>query len=311
VSATPGEYVNAKDGSILVFVPATAARVGSEDDQASAPPDERPAHEVVLSPFFLGKYELDTAAFARFVAETHAVTFVEENDASALDGPHVLAQRNETSEQGLNDWVYAPGSTWRALRAGEARPLEEPVVQVAWIDAVAYARWAGLRLPTEAEWEVAARWDRSARRGRVYPWGDELGDARCANVIFPLEPPPPRLLPVRSCPAGASPVGALNMAGNASEWVLDEWDERRETPDSFYARLARHEVDRHDPVYLAAWNSRAKHVHRGGHWRETSYVARGAWRGFTNGGCEVIGFRVALSLDGSRRPATLAPFSGR
>src|SRR5207248_3693365 len=121
------------------FVPGGAFKMGSADGRAN----ERPVHEVELSPWFVGKYEVTNRQFAGFVAATRYVP-------GAGD-----AWRTEF---GRKDWRDAP---------------EHPVTDVSWHDARAFCRWAHMRLPTEAEWERAAGWEPERRRARRFAWGDD------------------------------------------------------------------------------------------------------------------------------------------
>lgn len=191
---------NSKDGSILVRVPAGPFRMGSEDSEAFE--DEAPVHEVDLEEFWIGKHAVTNRQFERFVLETG----------------------------------YDGGSAWKES-AAQWGP-DSPVVHVSWRDAFSYCRWAGLTLPTEAQWEKAAR----GTDGRKYPWGDRWE----ADRAWFFENSEGRIHPVDSRPQGASPYGCLNMAGNVWEWTLSvyrpypyEPSDGREDPESSEPRTSR------------------------------------------------------------------------
>ena len=161
----------------MVAIPAGEFTMGSDFE------DERPAHKVFVEAFEIDKFEVTHEEFARFVEETGYVTDAEKAGDSM---------------------------TWRTYAEGKPK---HPVVKVSWNDAVAYCEWAGKRLPTEAEWEKAAR----GTDGRIYPWGDEWDPAK-ANT---KEGGYRGTTIVGSFPDGASPYGVMDMAGNVAEWVAD------------------------------------------------------------------------------------------
>jgi formylglycine-generating enzyme required for sulfatase activity len=140
--------------------------------------DEKPVHTVNLDAFYIDKYEVSVAQYQKCV------------DAGACAEPF----------------------TWPAFSEPNA-----PVVGVTWNDAANYCAWAGARLPTEAEWEKAAR----GTDGRTYPWGDQDPDCSLGNHWFGEEQCAGKPVDVGQYPAGASPYGALDMAGNAFEWTAD------------------------------------------------------------------------------------------
>jgi formylglycine-generating enzyme required for sulfatase activity len=147
--------------------------------------DEAPAHEVEVKEFFLDKYEVTNQDFKKFV------------DATG----------HSTPKHWINDKSYAPNEA------------AYPVRYVTWEDAVAYARWSNKRLPTEEEWEYAAR---GGSKGFLYPWGNEKQEGY-ANVDLrdKFEPAPVGIF-VRD----VSPFGIYDMAGNVSEWVQNHYTEK-------------------------------------------------------------------------------------
>jgi formylglycine-generating enzyme required for sulfatase activity len=181
----------------------------------------------------------------------------------------------------------APPAThgWSADWETQLRRPEHPVVRVTWDQAIAYARWlAGLtgdpwRLPTEAEWEKAARWDDPTRQARVYPWGDTYDRFR-ANTS---NHGPGTTTPVGRYPRGASPYGALDMAGNVYEWC-----------SSYYLPYPYHAQDGRESPQAGPPQAYYR-VRRGGAWDRTWHDARCAHRGadvpFLNSDAQ--GFRLA------------------
>ena len=182
-------------------------------------PFEGPVHRVRVHGFWIDETEVTNRQFAEFVEATGYVTESEKQNSSAVFDP---AKRDWTLVEGA-DWRHptGPGSGIEGLE-------DYPAVHVSWDDAAAYARWAGKRLPTEAEWEYAAR---GGLQGARYPWGNELmpkGSYR-ANVWqgeFPLEDAHLDGLasygPVKRFPPNG--YGLYDVGGNVWEWVADWYD---------------------------------------------------------------------------------------
>ena len=169
--------------------------------------DELPRRLVTLDAFYIDRFEVTNALFEKFVKVTGHQTVAERRRNG---GVWIEKNRGWQQEQ-------TAGATWRSPN-GPGSPAQptHPVMQVAWHDAAAYCRWAGKRLPTEAEWEKAAR----GPDGRRYPWGDAWDPTR-ANGGLTVK----GTTPVGTYPQGASPYGVHDMAGNVWEWIADWYDE--------------------------------------------------------------------------------------
>lgn len=183
-----------QDGAPQVFVPGGTFRMGSSEDDPYALPDEKPQRTVFVESFWIDQYEVTNARYARCVT------------AGACQPPY-----------------YSTSST-RSAYYGSPQYADYPVILVEWAMANAYCTWAGRRLPTEAEWEKAAR----GVDGRIFPWGNTLTgkEANLCDRACPFawketeyDDGYPDTSPVGAFPLGASPYGALDMAGNAWEWV--------------------------------------------------------------------------------------------
>jgi serine/threonine-protein kinase len=174
-----GTTVSVPEG--MVLVPGGTFMMGTDNPPDPYYNDSRPAHEVVVAPFYMDMYEVTNEEYQQFI--------------------------RRTGRQAPSGWRNGefPG--------GEGR---FPVTNLSWIDAQAYAEWAGKRLPTEAEWEFAAR---GTDKNRIYPWGDEWSP-RLSNSREDSRNKP---LAVGSYPGGVSPFGVFDMAGNVSEWVADDY----------------------------------------------------------------------------------------
>lgn len=214
-------------------IPGGSWLIGYEGPAAYPQDGEGPVREMAGAPFLIDRTTVTNEEFAVFVAATGHVTDAERSGSSFVFYAQLhpaAAEHVEPSSFGVPLWwLSVRGATWRTPD-GPGSDLagkgDHPVVHVSWLDAVAFARWARKRLPTEAEWEIAAR---GGLAGAVYPWGDELpnGEHRC-NIWqgrFPHhntgEDGYLSTAPARSyAPNG---FGLFNMVGNVWEWCADSW----------------------------------------------------------------------------------------
>jgi eukaryotic-like serine/threonine-protein kinase len=262
VGATPTATVpvevqvetRAKDGAAMAYVPAGEFLMGSTDADPQADGEEMPQHEVYLDAFWIDQTEVTNAQYRQCVQA----------------GACVLSGCAEDSR---------------------FNPDRQPVVCVTWDDAQAYCQWAGARLPTEAEWEKAAR----GTDGRRYPWGDQwdVRTVKRCNFSDKNEPFAPSdtaaddgyamTAPVGSYPDGASPYGALDMAGNVEELVADWFD------GTYYASSpVRNPTGPDSGQYRGL---------RGGSYIEPSGIVRSAHRsaGAPDDRSDYTGFRCGVS----------------
>jgi sulfatase modifying factor 1 len=242
----------------VVYVPAGEFIMGSD----AADVDERPQRRVYLDAFEIDRYEVTNVQYRRFLL------------ATGRKGPQHWPERYE-------HLVPDRDADWQ----GDVYPAGEatyPVVGAGWPEAAAYCEWAGKRLPTEAEWEKAAR----GTDGRAYPWGNTW-DASKANT---REAGVGYTQPVGTYPAGASPYGVMDAAGNVGEWIADWYDR-------LYYSYA---PDRNPPGPSPAGERilTGERIQRGGAWDSPSDHARTSYRNATHffGPNVRVGFRCVRSV---------------
>jgi formylglycine-generating enzyme required for sulfatase activity len=220
--------ISEKDGVTMVYVPAGEFLMGASSSDSQAASVEKPQHTVHLDSFWIDKYEVTNALYKKCV------------DAGRCSRP------GETK------------SYTRSPYYGNSSYDNYPVIYVLWNDATAYCAWAGKRLPTEAEWEKAAR----GTDARTYPWGNNWDGTRLNS--WDSTPRPGDTTAVGSYPSGASPYGALDMAGNVWEWVADWYG------DNYYASSPRN-----NPKGPSSGQYR---VLRGGSWGNGQFNVRASYR---------------------------------
>jgi eukaryotic-like serine/threonine-protein kinase len=224
--AIGSRLVSERDGMMQLYVPAGDFLMGAADADNEAANDERPQHTVYLDGYWIDQTGVTNAMYAQCVK------------TGRCQPP------SETSSASRNDYYINP----------QYAPY--PVIYVSWDDAKAYCEWAGRRLPTEAEWEKAAR----GTDGRIYPWGNQTP----GQTLLNFNQLTGDTTAVGYFPAGGSPYGALDMAGNVWQWTADWYS------DTYYASSP----DRNP----TGANSGQYRVLRGGAWNSEGVLIRATYR---------------------------------
>jgi sulfatase modifying factor 1 len=231
-AAMPQSFIREQDGMEMVLIPGDTFLMGSEDDNVLSAIDEQPQREVTLDEFYIDKYEINVEQFAAFLNRLGGYRRACENVDCTL--PRNLAgYTNYLEEQDLGDGTiqYSPMTGFASY----------PANHISWYGAQSYCQSVGARLPTEAEWEYAAR----GTDGRLYPWGNKAPDDTLA--VFQSESFD-NMKAVDALPEGASPFGIFGMAGSLWEWTADWYDEtyyleapssNPQGPETGFARVVR------------------------------------------------------------------------
>lgn len=191
-AAGPGTEAAGQDGAPLVLIPAGSFPMGVPQGDRDGGRDEYPRHDVYVDAFYIDKFEVTNGQYLAFVKATG----------------HRIPQNPKNATRNL----------WQGETITESL-TDRPVINVDWADAEAYCRWAGKRLPTEAEWEKAAK----GTSDRRFPWGNVEPTNKHLNFNQQWIGEK-TLMPVGSYEAGKSPFGVYDMAGNVWEWVQDWYD---------------------------------------------------------------------------------------
>jgi len=228
------------------YIPAGCFTMGSDDDDDTE--NERPSHQIKLPAFYIGRYTITNADYKLFVDDTE----------------------------------YVSPAHWGGDKIPKGKE-KHPVVHVSQHHAQDYATWAGVRLPTEAEWEKAAR----GTYGRIYPWGNEF-DIKDENKCNSCGQKKGKTKPVGQYPQGDSPYGCADMAGNVLEWTSTVWGSN--------AKISRFKYPYNSKDGREGINTPGRRVLRGGHYDTGTFGVRCARRIGYWPDCRgpAYGFRVAM-----------------
>ncbi len=189
----------------MVLIPAGEFIMGTDSEGANA--DQKPAHQVYLDAFYIDKYEVTNAQYEEFILAGG----YKKREFWTGEGRDFI----QKFQFDAGEWHKIETPMQYGENSVSTEP-DHPVIGVSWYEANAYATWAGKRLPTEAEWEKAAR----GTDGQIYPWGNEMDFSKLRYF-----PHVTKLQAVGSFPGGTSPHGVMDMAGSVWEWCADWYSE--------------------------------------------------------------------------------------
>ncbi|PIE79820.1 MAG: hypothetical protein CSA11_10595 [Chloroflexi bacterium] len=259
-----------KDGAVMVVIPASTFMMGAVDEDEMAGDAERPLHPITLSSFQIDQFEVTVAQYATFLNDIGGYVGMC-NGFTCLSTGFETTSSHLINDTNSGDYIARPGQE------------NTPINNVSWHGADAYCRWAGAALPTEAQWELAAR----NNDGRLYPWGNDAPDETRAvfNATFD------DLQSVDALPQGISPFAVYGLAGSVWEWVADEYN------DTFYA-----ESPVENPANISELRVTDR-VLRGGGYRSKASEIRSTYRIPGNPivyqGIPDVGFRCASPRNGN------------
>ena len=254
VEGLPARAINPKDGAVMILIPPGKFIMGSDPGEPGAKADESPRRKVYLGAYYVYEKEVTNGMFLRFIEETG----------------------------------YSPAGRWDR-DSGKKYP-DHPAVYVTYVDAEAYCRWAEVTLPTEAQWERAAR----GTDGSKYPWGNRWDSNKCNNagtkdpeLLSKMAPivEGRGTIPGGAAPGDRSPEGVMDLAGNVNEWCLDYW-----SADYYKNAPSRNP---------AGPSSGVERVLRGGSWSLPPSRCRCAsrWSGDVDSPLDDYGFRCTAGVN--------------
>ncbi|EOM74981.1 ergothioneine biosynthesis protein EgtB [Rhodococcus rhodnii] len=281
LDAEPAPRAATAPTSREVVVPAGRFEMGTSEDPWALD-NERPAHPVHVDAFAIDVHPVTNRQYLGFVED------------GGYERPELWTERGwrhriDADLQAPQFWSRQPGGSWWTRRFGTALPVapDEPVMHVCWFEADAFARWAGRRLPTEAEWEKAARFDPRTGRSRRHPWGAAEPGVDTANLgqrhLGPAE--------VGAYPAGASALGVEQMIGDVWEWTSSGFEP--------YPGFSAFPYREYSEVFFGG----DYRVLRGGSFGTDSVACRGTFRNWDHPVRRQIfaGLRLARDLSPSER----------